>query len=124
MSTRTRRHVAVLLVWLLVLTGSAAADAGTCRNDDAAPAASTMADHAGHVMHVTDGDAPDGAQTGDCQCGCPCAGACGQGCQSPTPIVAVQKLITLCATALPAVARSSALHTATHPPLRPPAASI
>lgn len=113
----------MLLVCVLALTGTATA-AGACRHDDGAAAATGMAGHAGHVMQESDAGAADVPAAGGCQCGCPCAGACSQGCQSPVPMLAGGDPDPLLAVALPAVPRGAIPHTTTHPPLRPPAASI
>lgn len=126
MTAHIRHRVAILLVWVLAFTGSAAAF-GACSHggaDASHVATSSHADHANHEGHGTPAGPSTDPGAGGCECGCPCAGACNQGCQSPVPVIAATDSNVDIAPALPAIPRGVLPHSSTHPPLRPPAAPI
>ena len=124
MSTDLRRRVAVMLVWVLALTGSAAAFSA-CRHGDAAPKVSVAGLHAGHGNH-SGADQPDAKSAigAGCECGCTCTGNCNHVCHATTLPLPVSTLIKLTDIALPMGTRAVAANAATHPPLRPPTASL
>ncbi len=125
MSTALRRRIAVILVWVLAMTGSAAAFSA-CRHGDATPDVSVADQHAGHGANHAGTDQPDTNSVigAGCGCGCACAGNCNHVCHTTTLPLLVTTVIQLTDIALPMGTRAVAASPSTHPPLRPPTASL
>ena len=126
MNSTFRRRVSIVLIWVLALTGSAAAFSA-CRHGDTAVAVTASDAHAaGHAAHAVDTGAPDSTQSvgAGCDCGCTCTGNCNHMCNTATMPPRFLSATQLANTTLPAVARAAVPHSPTHPPLRPPTASL
>ena len=122
MTSTLRRRVAVLLVWVLAVTGSAAAYSACRHQDDKPDAAMSAAMHAGHGAQHSAADKPADARDigAGCDCGCTCTGNCNHVCHTtvlPPPVTAA---IHLTAITLPLGAGDIAVNPVTSPPLRPP----
>jgi len=124
MTPLLHRRVAVMLVWVLALTGSAAAFSA-CRHGNDKPAeAMSAAMHAGHgTQHSAAGASHDSTGAG-CDCGCTCTGQCNHVCHTTTLPPQLAMAMYLTTTPLPTDTRDVAVNPATHPPLRPPTATL
>jgi hypothetical protein len=118
----------MLLAWTLLLGGNAVAvSACPHKNDTAAAVHQSGHDPAqhGHAAHdhARGAGAPASGHTG-CDSGCTCAAACNHACQGapipPQPLAANPPA----GGAAPFPARTGLPQRTTHPPLRPPTASL
>lgn len=126
MVPRVRRRIAVILAGVVVLTGGSAAFSDCRHAADVSAAAPMASGHEGHAMHAVGPVALEPADPGvnDCDCGGTCDSACNQVCHTTVPALAAPATEFIPGARPPTLAQAVVPHTATHPPLRPPIASL